>query len=260
MRLTRLHAFAVLVLAMGVVLDAQWLKLPTPGLPRLPDGKPNLTAPAPRTTDGKPDLSGLWKNDGGDFYYNNIAADLQTSDVAPWAHSLFITRQLEFGKDSMETLCLPLGPAYLSTRYREFRVVQTPTLILFAYDDGMHREIFMDGRSLEAASESDLDGLFGRTLGRRCAGRREQRLHRSIVARLWRPPAHRGSADHRTLHPARHRAHGRAGSDGGSQGVREADHFSMPIALQTDTEMLEGFCENHHKSRERMSATKPAPS
>ena len=34
--------------------------------------------------------------------------------------------------------------------------------------------------------------------------------------------------------------------------------FSMPIALQTDTEMLEGFCENHHKSRERMSATKPA--
>ena len=26
--------------------------------------------------------------------------------------------------------------------------------------------------------------------------------------------------------------------------------FSMPIALQTDTEMLEGFCENHHKSRE----------
>ena len=27
-------------------------------------------------------------------------------------------RQLEFGKDSMETLCLPLGPAYLTTRYR----------------------------------------------------------------------------------------------------------------------------------------------
>ena len=40
-------------------LDAQWLKLPTPGLPRLPDGKPNLAAPTPRTPDGKPDLSGL---------------------------------------------------------------------------------------------------------------------------------------------------------------------------------------------------------
>src|SRR5438067_3099344 len=32
----------------------------TPGLPRMPDGKPNLVAPAPRTADGKPDLSGVW--------------------------------------------------------------------------------------------------------------------------------------------------------------------------------------------------------
>ncbi len=35
------------------------------GLPRLLDGKPDLSAPAPRTPDGKPDLSGLWSNDGG---------------------------------------------------------------------------------------------------------------------------------------------------------------------------------------------------
>jgi hypothetical protein len=55
---------------------AQWLTLPTPGLPRLPDGKPNLEAPAPRTPDGKPDFSGLWKNDGGDRLYNNIAVDM----------------------------------------------------------------------------------------------------------------------------------------------------------------------------------------
>src|SRR6202171_4016518 len=41
-------------------LSAQWLNYPTPGIPRLPDGKPNLTAPAPRTADGKPDLSGIW--------------------------------------------------------------------------------------------------------------------------------------------------------------------------------------------------------
>src|SRR3979409_247356 len=41
-------------------LSAQWLNSPTPGIPRLQDGKPNLTAPAPRTADGKPDLSGIW--------------------------------------------------------------------------------------------------------------------------------------------------------------------------------------------------------
>src|SRR6266581_1925146 len=43
---------------------AQWLQLPTPGIPRTPDGKPNLSAPAPRTRDGKPDLSGMWWNAG----------------------------------------------------------------------------------------------------------------------------------------------------------------------------------------------------
>src|ERR1035441_3818150 len=42
------------------VAHAQWLNYPTPGIPRTPDGKPNLTAPAPRTADGKPDLSGVW--------------------------------------------------------------------------------------------------------------------------------------------------------------------------------------------------------
>src|SRR5881296_429902 len=39
---------------------AQWIQLPTPGIPRTADGKPNLAAPAPRTRDGKPDFTGMW--------------------------------------------------------------------------------------------------------------------------------------------------------------------------------------------------------
>src|SRR5579864_3854365 len=42
---------------------AQWLNFPTPGTPRLHDGKPNLTAPTPRALDGKPDLSGVWMHE-----------------------------------------------------------------------------------------------------------------------------------------------------------------------------------------------------
>ena len=42
---------------------AQWLNYPTPGIPRTPDGKPKLSAPAPRAADGKPDLSGLWQTE-----------------------------------------------------------------------------------------------------------------------------------------------------------------------------------------------------
>ena len=95
---------AILAVLSACVADAgaQWLKLPTPGLPRLPDGKPNLAAPAARTPDGKPDLSGLWRNDGGDRLYNNVAADLQPAHVAQWADALYRQRRLEFGKDSME--------------------------------------------------------------------------------------------------------------------------------------------------------------
>ena len=43
-------------------LLAQWPSYPTAGVPRTPDGKPDLLAPAPRTAEGKPDLSGLWRN------------------------------------------------------------------------------------------------------------------------------------------------------------------------------------------------------
>src|SRR5437762_1237648 len=41
-------------------LAAQWISYPTAGVPRTPDGKPDLNAACPRTADGKPDLSGLW--------------------------------------------------------------------------------------------------------------------------------------------------------------------------------------------------------
>src|SRR5215831_15908071 len=43
---------------------AQWLHYPSPGIPRLPDGRPNLSAPTPRSPDGRPDLYGIWEREG----------------------------------------------------------------------------------------------------------------------------------------------------------------------------------------------------
>jgi hypothetical protein len=41
--------FAAMLL-LSVPLAAQWLTYKTPGIPRTPDGKPDLSAAAPRTT------------------------------------------------------------------------------------------------------------------------------------------------------------------------------------------------------------------
>src|SRR5207244_3991169 len=45
--------------------QAQWIKYPTPGIPRLSDGKPNLNAPTPKAADGHPDFTGLWQRRRG---------------------------------------------------------------------------------------------------------------------------------------------------------------------------------------------------
>jgi hypothetical protein len=249
---------ASVILIAAASLDAQWIKLATPGLPRLADGKPNLDAPAPRTADGKPDLSGLWKNDGGDRYYNNITADLKTSDVAPWAHELFIKRSLEFGKDSMETQCLPLGPAYMTNRYREYRTVQTPSLIVIAFNDGMHREIFMDGRSLEKDPNPT---WMGYSVGR-WDGNVLVVESNGYTDRSWLDfGGHPHTEDLRITERYTRTTVGRMGVQVtlvDSKVYATPITLTMPAKLLVDTEMLEGFCENHHKSRERMTSTKAA--
>ena len=55
--------FATAFLMTTPALFAQWGAYPTAGVPRTPDGKPNLTAPTPKTAEGKPDFTGIWQND-----------------------------------------------------------------------------------------------------------------------------------------------------------------------------------------------------
>ncbi len=45
-------------------LLAQWPSYPTPNVPKLADGKPNMEGPVPRTAWDKPDLSGIWMFQG----------------------------------------------------------------------------------------------------------------------------------------------------------------------------------------------------
>jgi len=145
---------AILTLAVVAPLAAQWLNHATPGIPRLPDGKPNLAAPTPRAADGKPDLSGVW-NKISPKYARNVAADLKPGDVQPWAEKLVEERKENLSRDYMNVICVPLGPGYItdadSFGAEMIKIVQTPTLIIMLNPDLTYRQIFMDGRTLEAA-------------------------------------------------------------------------------------------------------------
>jgi hypothetical protein len=147
MRLVALVAGALF----GAPVSAQWLHQPTAGIPRLANGKPNLAAPAPRTSSGKPDLSGQWSLPLHPGYIANVAADLAPSDVRPWAAELFEQRAYGLGKDDPGTIgCQPLGTRHVTGGVPTSRVkiVQTPTVIVFLYEDLAYRQIFLDGREL----------------------------------------------------------------------------------------------------------------
>jgi hypothetical protein len=144
---------AVVTVALSAPLAAQWLNQPTAGIPRTPDGKPNLTAPAPRTPDGKPDFSGLW-NKISPKYSRNIAADLKPEEIQAWARTLVDQRREDLGKGYMNVQCVPLGPGYAtsadSTGSEMIKIVQTPGLIVILNPDLTYRQVFLDGRALES--------------------------------------------------------------------------------------------------------------
>jgi len=144
----------IVAIGLSAPASAQWLKQPTAGLPRTPDGKPNLSAPAPRTADGKPDLSGLWTKISPK-YSRNIAADLKPDEIQPWARQLVEQRREDLGKEYMNVRCVPLGPGYTtaadSTGAEMMKIVQTPGLIIILNPDLTYRQIFLDGRTLESA-------------------------------------------------------------------------------------------------------------
>jgi hypothetical protein len=151
-RITAVIAFAsfVSVAILCVEMPAQWLNYPAPGIPRTPDGKPNLAAPTPRTADGKPDLSGIWNGPGAGSYDRNVARDLSPKDIQPWAEAVYQQRVRAMGKDAPRANCLP-DPFPYYHMVDLARIVQTPGLIVMLYQgttNSVHRTIFTDGREL----------------------------------------------------------------------------------------------------------------
>ena len=134
----------------AIALAAQWLQFPTPGVPRLPNGKPNLDAPAPRTADGKPDLSGVWLVRGR--YIGDLAQDLKPGDVSfqPWAGALYQHRLDTLSREDPQARCVLSGVPRATAVPYPLKIVNTTNREVVVLYEALHayRQIFMDGRAL----------------------------------------------------------------------------------------------------------------
>jgi Domain of unknown function (DUF3471) len=142
---------AVLAFLFSAPLAAQWLDYKTPGIPRTPDGKPDLSAPVPRGANGKPDLSGIWRAPANSPYLRNIAVDLKPGEILPWAQALYQQHVFDLGADSPRAHCLPDPPPYYHLAGMS-RIVQTPAVMVIINEGVSNsdttRTIFTDGREL----------------------------------------------------------------------------------------------------------------
>ena len=158
---------------------AQWITIETPDVPRLPNGKPNLHAPAPRTRDGHPDLSGIWMmasdtpcpdliRDGPDCQEKDIPSR-QAINIGyglpgglpyqPWAAALVRQRTAEFSKDDPHVRCLPSNPPRIWTLPHRQKIIQTPRLLVVLNEfSTSYRQIYTDGRALPIDPQPSWNG------------------------------------------------------------------------------------------------------
>ena len=139
-----------LILMITAILMAapQW-RQPMSGVPRLPNGKVDLNAPAPRRSDGKPDITGLWKVAGG--YVVDIARDLKPGEVPfqPWAQALYNERLKNNSKDDPTASCIIGGVPRSDVVPYPFKIIETSRMTVILYEAvHSYRQIFTDGRPL----------------------------------------------------------------------------------------------------------------
>ncbi|PWU06753.1 MAG: hypothetical protein C5B51_11620 [Terriglobia bacterium] len=140
---------AAILFGTSVSLTAQWPNHLSPGLPRTPDGKPDLSAPVPRSADGKPDLSGVWAVRNGNALFH-ITGDLKPEEIRPWAAAVYNKREEDFRKDTDGIACLPPGPkAGIGVGNTPMKIIQTPNVVAVLYEyHTIFRQVFTDGRPL----------------------------------------------------------------------------------------------------------------
>jgi hypothetical protein len=155
---------AALIVVLSSPLIAQWIHYPTAGVPRTPDGKPNLLAPAPRAGAGRPDISGMWMtpqntsrcSTGCDEINipgpesNNFGVTLPGGlPYTKWAADLVKGRAPTRAGDDPHVNCLPPSFPRAWSFPHITKIIDSPGLIVILDEfNASYRQIFTDGRPL----------------------------------------------------------------------------------------------------------------
>lgn len=145
---------------------AQWLNLPTPGLPRTANGKVNVAAPAPKTAAGKPDFSGFWvprDERPCDPTRPALCAELPLSPqlinfalglegglpYQPWAAQLVKDRAPQAAYLDPHIRCMPPNYPRAWAFPETQKIFQTDKQLVILHEwNASYRQIFFDGRML----------------------------------------------------------------------------------------------------------------
>jgi hypothetical protein len=247
-------AAGMAVLMAAASASAQWLKHPTPGIPRLPDGKPNLEAPAPRTADGKPDISGLWLTRG--IYIGNIAKDLKPGEVPfqPWAETLYKQRLDNLGKEDPTGRCIPGGVPRSTAVPYPFKILTTHAGIVVVLYEAVHayRQIFTDARPLPKDPNPN---WLGYSVGR-WEGDTFVVESSGFNDNVWLDnQGHPATESLRVTERFRRKDFGHMDVQvtiDDPKAYTKPWNVTLPLALQPDTEMLEYICVENEKDYARL--------
>jgi hypothetical protein len=253
--LTRLFVLVLVATVTADSLTAQWLKHPTPGIPRTADGQVDLKAPAPRTADDHPDLSGIWGWQPGK-YMGALWVDHGPTHLQPWALDLVKQRAEQMGKDDPANFdCVPQGPRMNLYLPIPVKFVQTPALLVILSEDMSYRQIFLDGRALP----KDPDPSFmGYSVGR---WERDTLIVETLgfKERTWLDFAGTPHTEHlRITERIRRTSFGHLEI---VQTIEDPGVFKAPFTVTMgaqfvpDTELLEFVCGENERSRRHFTGT-----
>jgi hypothetical protein len=168
-------AAVLALLLVAAPAAAQWVGYPTAHVPRKPDGKVDMTAPAPRLANGKPDFSGIWISDRTEpgqetisdtsslpsgRHMQNMGLDMEGGlPYQPWQLPIVKKRTENLAIDDPHIRCLPDFFLRAYGLPHMLKWVHTPDLLVMLNEmNAGYRQIFTDGRALPDAPTPSWQG------------------------------------------------------------------------------------------------------